>query len=304
MRKLIFVFLLVLGTGEFFAQQDALYSQYIFNPFALNPAYAGSRDAISGVLLHRNQWVGFDGAPVTNSVAIHAPFKGRNFALGLNGFSENIGPLSNQGAFLTYTYRLKMPVGRLALGLRGGLYSSQFDKNLLNYNDQSDQFNTGGVYRAATPTFDFGVYYHTNHFFVGASASHLGELGTTFGDEAGTALELNRHYFLSAGGAVELSRKIVFKPTALVKYVAGAPVSADISANFLFNKVFWLGASYRTSGALVIITEFNVTDFLRLGYSYDLTLNQLRRYNNGSHELFLGFDFGLKKQKSVSPRYL
>ena len=304
MKKLIAIIVLVVCSGVSNAQQDALYSQYMFNPFAINPAYAGSRDAISGVLLHRDQWAGLDGSPKTTSMALHAPFKGKKFALGLNGFTETIGPSQNNGAFLTYAYRLKMPVGKLAFGIRGGVYSSTFDKNQLNYNDQSDHFNTGGVYSAATPTFDFGVYWNTNHLFVGASASHLGELSSTFDDESQTKLELNRHYMLSAGAALELSQDIVWKPSVIAKYVVGAPVSVDLNTSFLFKKTFWLGASYRTSGSLVLITELNITDFLRIGYSYDMVFNQLRRYNNGSHELFLGFDFGLKKQKSVSPRYL
>lgn len=304
MKKGIFILLLVMGVGEFSAQQDALYSQYMFNPFAINPAYAGSRDAISGVLLHRNQWTGLDGAPATTSIALHAPFKGKNFSLGVNAFGERIGPSTNQGAFVTYAYRLKMPVGKLAFGIRGGVYNSTFDKNKLNYNDQSDQFNTGGVYKASAPSFDFGIYYNTNHFFVGASVSHLGEIGSNFADDSQTKLELNQHYMLSAGAAFELSEKIVYKPSVIAKYVAGAPISVDINSSFLFNKVLWLGASYRTSNSLVLITELNITDFLRLGYSYDMIFNQLSRYNNGSHELFLGVDFGLKAQKSVSPRYL
>ena len=286
------------------AQQDALFSQYMFNPFAINPGYAGSRDAVSGVLLHRNQWAGLDGAPKTTTLALHSPFKGKHFALGVNVFSETIGPSANQGAFLTYAYRMRMPVGRLALGLRGGLYTSRFDKSKLNYNDPGDQYDTEGVVKAAAPSFDFGLYYNTNHIFLGASVSHLGEIGSNFDDQTQTKLELKRHYILSGGGAIELSKKLVYKPSVIVKYVAGAPISIDINSSFLIKKIVWLGASYRTSKSLVLITEFNITDFLRLGYSYDMIFNQLSSYNNGSHELFIGFDFAIKKQQSVSPRYL
>ncbi|MFT7611748.1 MAG: type IX secretion system PorP/SprF family membrane protein [Parvicellaceae bacterium] len=303
-KKIFYLLLLLMASGEYCAQQDALYSQYMFNPFAINPAYAGSRDAISGVILHRNQWAGLDGAPSTSSIALHSPFKGKHFSLGINAFAETIGPSTNQGAFLTYAYRVKMPVGKLAFAIRGGMYSSRFDKGRLNYNNPADQHNTGGVFTAATPTFDFGAYYNTNHLFFGASVSHIAELGSSFDDVAETQLELNRHYIGSFGGALEITRKLVYKPSIIVKYVAGAPLSLDINSSFLFNKVFWLGASYRTSKSVVLVTELNVTDFLRIGYSYDIVFNQLQRYNNGSHELFIGFDFGLKKQKSVSPRYL
>ncbi|MBL4703551.1 MAG: type IX secretion system membrane protein PorP/SprF, partial [Flavobacteriales bacterium] len=268
------------------------------------PAYAGSRDAISAVLLHRNQWTGLDGAPSTSSMALHSPFKGKHFSLGINAFGESIGPTNNQGVFLTYAYRIKMPVGKLAFGIRGGLYTSSFDKGKLTYSDPTDKYNTGGVFMASSPTFDFGVYYNTNHVFFGASITHIGELGGNYNDFTQTQMELNQHYMVSAGAALEVTRKVLYKPSIIVKYVAGAPVSVDINSSFLFNKVFWLGASYRSSKSLVLVTELNITDFLRLGYSYDLVFNRLKRYNGGSHEVFIGFDFGLRSDKSVSPRYL
>ncbi len=304
MMKRISILILCLSCICADAQQDALFSQYMFNPFAINPGYAGSRDAVSGVLLHRNQWVGLDGAPKTTTLALHSPFKGKHFALGFNAFNESIGPSINNGAFMTYAYRMRMPVGRLAFGLRGGVFASRFDKGQLNYNDPGDQFDTDGVFQALAPSFDFGLYYSTNHIFVGASVSHLGEIGASFDDQTQTNLELNRHYILSGGGAIELTKKLVYKPSVIVKYVAGAPISIDINSSFLINKVVWLGASYRTNKSLVLITEFNITDFLRLGYSYDMIFNRLSSYNNGSHELFIGFDFAIKKQQSVSPRYL
>ncbi|MDG2331720.1 MAG: type IX secretion system membrane protein PorP/SprF [Flavobacteriales bacterium] len=304
MRNLILLLIVLLVSTDFRAQQDALYSQYMFNPFAINPGYAGSRDAVSGVLLHRNQWRNMDGAPSTSTIAIHSPIKGKNFSLGLNGFYETIGPSTNSGCFLTYAYRLKLASGKLAFGLRGGWYTSNFDKSKLNYNDPADHFNSGEMVKASTPSFDFGVYYNTNHFFVGANVSHLGELGARFNDATQTKLELNQHYILSAGGAFELSSKLVYKPSVNVKYVAGSPINIDINSSFLINKLIWLGASYRTSKSVALIMEMNVTDFARFGYSYDIIFNQLSTYNNGSHELFIGFDFGFKKKKSVSPRYL
>lgn len=303
MKKLIILICLFVAFQSN-AQQDALYSQYMFNPFALNPGYAGSRDAISGVLLYRNQWTGFEGAPNTASFAIHSPFKGKNFALGLNGFAETVGPSSNSGVFGTYAYKIRMPKGKLSLGLRGGLYASKFNKNLLNYADQGDQYNTGGVFRAIVPSFDFGAYYYTNKFYVGLASTHLGEFGSQFEDAAQTQLELNQHYIASLGAAFEISDKVVFKPSANTRFVSGVPFNFDINASFLFNKVFWIGASYRSSQSLVFISELNITDFLRIGYAYDMDLSLLKRYNSGSHEIFLGFDFSLRKQKSISPRYL
>lgn len=288
------------------AQQDAIYSQYMFNPFAINPAYAGSRDAMSAVVLSRFQWAGMDGAPQTNSLAIHGPIKGKNFALGYNMFVETIGPSSNMGAFGTYAYHAPLRKGKLSLGLRAGIYRSVLNRDLLQYEDPNDKFNQQGNVSGITPSFDFGVYYYTNKFFIGAVSTHLGGSSIQFDltDTIETTFDLDQHFMLASGYAFEFSRDVVFKPSFLVRYVQNAPVNFDVNASFLFNRVFWLGLSYRSSGSLSIITEYNITDFMRIGYSYDIILSRLRRFNSGSHELFIGFDFNLKSRKVLSPRYL
>jgi type IX secretion system PorP/SprF family membrane protein len=304
MKKLFVIGLLLLTSSGAFSQQDAIYSQYMFNPFAINPAYAGSRQSISTVMLFRNQWLGIEGAPQTATVAAHAPFKGRNFALGLNLSSEKIGPGTNGTAQFTYAYHLKMAKGKLSFGLRAGIYSVSLDRNLLNYNDPNDRFDVGGQINESTFNADFGMYYYTNNFYAGLSTTHLG--GQTIPFDDGTVVtnfNLKQHYMFATGAAIELDRT-VFKPSILVKYVATAPVNVDINASFLFNKMFWLGASYRTEGSVVLITEYNVTDFMRIGYSYDVILNALKRFNRGTHELFIGFDFDVTKTKVISPRYL
>lgn len=286
------------------AQQDALFSQYMFNPLAINPAYAGSRESISGVLLYRSQWVGMDGAPNTGTFTLHSPIKGKNFALGFSMSGEKIGPTQNANAALTYAYRIKLGQGKLSFGLRGGMYSSRMDGSLLNYNDQTDFHNTGSQLKAVAPNFDFGTYYYTNKFYIGASASHLLGQQLSYNSDNNVNLDLVQHFMLTSGYAWEINKNLVFKPSVLVKYATGAPVNFDINASVLFNKVLWFGASYRSSGSLVFITEYNITDFLRLGYSYDMTLGQLKNYNSGSHEIFIGTDFTIGGKKTVSPRYM
>jgi type IX secretion system PorP/SprF family membrane protein len=310
MKKLIFGLVVMFSLiNETSAQQDALYSQYMFNPFAINPAYAGSRSSMSGILLARKQWAGISGSPTTGSFALHSPFKGKNFALGFNGVVDKIGPASNSGAMLTYAYHLKMGPGKLSLGLRGGVYSNRLDKSLLVFNDGNDSKDTREVYQSMVPTFDFGGYYYTNKFYFGLSANHLLASGTfkidslsTLGNSSSGSQLFNtydRHLTLATGVAIVSNPNFVMKPSIFLRYVHGAPLNVDVNFSVLLNKVFWLGASFRSSKDIVGILEYNITDFVRVGYSYDFTFGKLRSYTTGSHELFLGFDLSVSKKKNA-----
>ena len=305
-----FFFLLVLGAwglglGACFAQQDALYSQYMYNQFSLNPAYAGSRDAVSAVLVYRNQWLGFDGAPVSKTFSIHSPMKGKRVALGLNFINEQIGPSDNMGAFGTYAYHLPAAGGKLSMALRGGVYRYQIDVEKLKYKDITDNKYTNLPTGKFIPGFDFGLYYYTNTFYSGVAVNHL--TGKKFGYADTTYLQtrLNRHFIAVAGKAFLINDNLVLKPSTMVRYTEGAPVNLDLNINILLNKMFWVGASYRTSNDIILIAEFNITHYLRAGYSYDMSLGKVKNYNSGSHEIFLGFDFDILKKKTlISPRYL
>jgi type IX secretion system PorP/SprF family membrane protein len=279
----------------------------MFNPFAINPAYAGSRSSMSGILLARKQWAGIDGAPTTGSFALHSPFKGKNFALGFNGIYDKIGPATNAGAMLTYAYHLKLGPGKLSMALRGGVYSNKLDNSLLVFDNGSDVKNTGEVYQKMVPTFDFGGYYYTNKFYLGVSVNHLLASGTFNIDStsinSGSGSQLfssyDRHISLASGYAFVANPNVVLKPSILVKYVHGAPVNVDVNFSVLLNKVFWIGASVRSSKAIVGILEYNITDFIRVGYSYDFSFGAIRSYTTGSHEVFLGFDVSVAKKKNV-----
>lgn len=297
--------LLVCTANRLEAQQQAIYSQYMFNPFMINPAYAGSRNALSGVLLFRKQWVGMEGAPSTETFSIHSPFMNGKMAAGLNLYHDAAGPTSNIGIMGTYAYHLRLGPGKLAFGLRGGILSSRMDATLLNYNDPSDHFNTQTVSSASVPSFDFGMYYYTRKVYIGFSSSHLNEGNLKYLSSTGEIYHtLRRHYMLMAGWAAELSPKVVLKPSVLFKYVNGAPANVDINISLLLNKIFWVGVSYRSFSSMHIIAEFNITSFLRLGYSFEMPMNKLKKFTMGTHEVFVGFDLNLGKSKHVSPRYL
>jgi len=286
------------------AQQTALYSQYMFNPFTINPAYAGSRSAFSAVMLYRNQWVGMAGAPQSSSLSIHTPLEGKNIGLGFNVINDKIGPTNNLGIFGTYAYHLDTGDGKLSMALRAGTYRFQLDGNAIEYKN-IDKFSGASIAGRFIPSFDFGLYYYTKTLYGGLAITHLTGSKVNFDNISDLSTQLVRHYMVNFGYAYILNRDLIVKPSTLVKYTANAPVNVDINLSVLIKEVFWLGASYRTSKDLVLIAEFNITDILRLGYSYDLGLNALQDFNSGSHELFVGADFTIGKQpQQITPRLL
>ena len=191
------------------AQQDALYSQYMFNQFTINPAYAGSRNSLSSVLLYRSQWVGLDGAPNTMNFSVHSPFSGRKMALGLNFILDEIGPSETSTIMGTYAYHLKTSKGKISFGLRGGILSTSLKSNMLNYFDNNDVHNTGGVLQTITPNFDFGVYYYTSGFYSGISVNHLIGQTENFQNSGQTQFNLDRHFVLAVGNVLVINENLV-----------------------------------------------------------------------------------------------
>lgn len=305
--KKAFLFLLIVIAGHSYGQQDAIYSQYMFNPFAINPAYAGSRNSYSAVLLHRSQWVGMPGAPSTQSFAVHAPAAKSGIAWGINFAHDQIGPSRNIVAAATGAYIIKFDKSKLAFGLRAGIYNTVLDRSKLNFKEDFDQLDIGGKEGAMVPSFDFGAYYYKTKFFVGLAINHLTKHTFNFNDYPDTTVTnmvLRRHIMINAGYVWEIKRNFVLKPSAMLKAVPGAPVNLDLNVSALFYKRFWLGLGLRNQSSIVLMTDINITDYMRVGYAYDINYNKLGGYNKGSHEVFLGFDFNLKNTQTISPRYL
>lgn len=287
------------------AQSDALYSQYMFNQFTINPAYAGSRDALSSVLLYRSQWVGLEGAPNTVNLSAHSPFKAKNMALGVNVVLDEIGPTKSSAFQGTYAYHVKTQYGDLSFGLRGGFLSTTLQKSILNFVESNDQHDDNVTLQAIQPNFDFGTYFYNDNFYAGFSFSHIQGNSLVIQESSVTSLELNRYFNFATGGAIELKNNLVYKPSIMLKYLPGMPLNFDVNSSILLNKVLWLGGSYRSTKNIVLLLEYNVNDHLRMGYSYDFDLSPLRSANSGSHEIFLGTDLNInKKSPSTSPRYL
>ena len=305
-NKSIFILIIaVFSTNLCKSQSDALYSQYMFNQFTVNPAYAGSRDALSTVFLYRNQWTGVDDAPKTINFSAHSPFHQRNVALGMNVMVDEIGPTTIQSIAGTYAYHVKTNYGDLSMGLRSGFISLRSDESKLNF--YNDQYETNGLVNVIIPNFDFGLYFFTDLFYAGASVSHILEDDLILNNDQNTLLnfELQRYLSVASGGVIEINKNLLYKPSVMLKFTPGFPINFDINSSLLFNKFLWAGFSYRSTQNLVLLLEWNISDQIRGGYSYDFDLSPLRSSRSGSHELFIGYDFLIKKSiPNVSPKYL
>jgi type IX secretion system PorP/SprF family membrane protein len=295
---------LFLGTA-LLAQQDPQFTQYMFNMLALNPAYAGSSDRLNIKALTRHQWVGFEGAPTTQTLTAHAPVFNESLAIGGTIMRDAHGPVTQYGFMADVAYRIFMGDAKLAFGLKGGLNLFQGKFSELNPLQANDQVFQQNVNTKLDPQFGFGVMYYSDRYYLGLSTPKM--LRSDFFETDSLAFVSQpgqrSHWFLSGGYVFDMGVYHKFKPTFLVKAVQGAPMSFDLSANFLFYEKFWLGAMYRHQDAVGLLAQYNITNDLSIGYAYDFTLSPLRNYNGGSHEIMLGYLLGKPVKGIRSPRY-
>lgn len=280
-------------------QQQVMYTQYMFNGLAINPAYAGTAEALSITALGRWQWTGIEGAPNTQTLSAHAPIEGRRIGLGLTVTRDEIAVTRETGVYASYAYRLNLGKGYLSMGLQGGfsaLKGNYGDVYTLNP-DPSFQ----GQSTAFLPNVGAGLFYYSSKFYAGLSAPLL--LEDKMKDGGLVTYTQTRHYFFTTGMVFNLSDKIKAKPNVLVKLVEGAPVSVDYNLSFLLSNVVWLGVSYRRPESINFLVEFNINPKFRVGYAYDRVIEpSLRTATASSHELMLNYRISLKKNGIVTPR--
>lgn len=303
MKRILTFFVFVFASVAAYCQQDPLFTQYMFNPVMVNPAYTGSREVISSVLLYRHQWVGFNGAPKTQTFSSHMPLKRQKIAVGLQLMHDEIGPKNTMGYFLSYAYRFRLQRGKLSLGLRAGAYDYRYDWNKIDYRDNSDIYNNQGATRSFVPNFDFGAYYYTKKEYVGLAFSHIGNPRGFANKDSSYVARLFMHFTLTGGKAFVLNDNVTFRPSFIIRNSGISKADADINLSFLFNNTFWVGVAARSNLGAMALVEYNITPNLRAGYSYDMNFNKLRSTNSGSHEIFIGYDIDIRHNRILSPRY-
>jgi type IX secretion system PorP/SprF family membrane protein len=297
-----------------FAQQDAAFSQYFFNPLYINPAYAGSRGIFSGTAVYRTQWVGMEDAPVTESVGIHSMIPGSNVGLGLQFNTDQTGPLTNTNVSAIFAYHLHLSdETRLAFGIEGCMDNVNISYNKIAVLDAADPSFTGNVSSTWAPDANAGLYLYRDKFFAGFSVKHI--MQPNFGlksDNMAGDYDFSRTYYLTAGFVSPLSENVGIRPSVLAKYVTGAPVDVDLDLSLIFHDRLFLGAGLRTDkrtdingmdNALILSIEYDVANRIRLGYSYDFYLSRSVDYMGATNEIMLGWDVFSNKTKMVSPKY-
>lgn len=302
MRTKILIFAFILSCYTSFAQQDAQYTQYMFNTINVNPAYAGSRGAMSFFLLHRTQWVGLDGAPVTNTFSLNTPINNSNIGLGLSFVNDKIGPTNDNTISVDVSYSLKASEDyKVSFGLKASGNVFNLDVNRLNPADANDP-NLQNFNSKFSPNFGAGVYLHSEKLYLGLSVPNFLQ-ASKYNDNDVAVFQERMNFYVIGGYVFNLSPDIKFKPAFLTKMVTGSPLQVDASANFLFFDNLMLGGAYRWDAAVSALAGFQVTDGLFIGYSYDMETTRLRNYNSGSHEVFLRFELFYRVNKMVSPRF-
>ena len=299
MRKIkIFLSVLALiSASTVFGQQDPQYTQYMYNMNILNPGYAGSMGVSSIGILGRTQWVGVEGGPQTVTVSASTPL-GDNLGGGFSVIHDEIGPVKEDNLYVDLSYTIRTSEeGRLAFGIKAGVTFLNV-RELLTVDP--DPLNI--PLNQTSPNFGAGLYYYTDKFYLGLSVPNFLEtIHLEKGNGIVSTASEKMHYFLTSGYVFDIADNLKLKPSTMIKAVAGAPLSVDLSANLLIEEKFEIGLSHRFDDSISGMVGFQVNQDFRIGYAYDHTITRFGDYNSGSHELMLLFNFNRKKIKS--PRF-
>lgn len=321
MWKLVKIILLLFVAVNCAAQQDAQYSQYIFNGIYINPAYAGYRERININASYRNQWTGIEDAPRSFSLAADALLPNERVGLSLILNAEQLGAQKNMAAFANYAYRLPLNeegTTKLALGIGLGVRQSSLNGDMLKPKDVGDNFIPSGTVKQILPDMNAGIFFSTPNMYLGASVNNL--IGKYILDKR--SLDFNfptprPHYFLTGGALIPIEEFVIdFKPFFLIKDDIKGPTVLDVNAFFLFKQKIWLGVGYRTgikiydkpalqdelsnNNALIGMTEIFINQRFRFGYSYDHSMSNLAGYAGSTHEISLSWNFFTQKERRLN----
>lgn len=290
---LIGLFLLVVIHAN--AQQSPIYSHFMFNRLAINPAYAGSQDQLNITALHRRQWENFDGAPTTSSLSAHTYLKEKNIGIGLLASNDQVGIHTDNRLYLVYAYKIKTKMGTLSMGLQGGFSRLSSDFNKLNLKSEKDALMTG-FRNDFNPNFGSGVYFSNQKFFAGFSIPYMLNNKLSNAEEALSQAKESRYYLLSTGVVLDINREIKVVPSALFRVQEGNAVGVDINANVVLSDILTIGATYRTEYAASVLMGLKMSENLSMGYAYDLNTSDIGKYSDGTHEFMLNYRIPYSKR--------
>ncbi|MBP2833904.1 type IX secretion system membrane protein PorP/SprF [Aquimarina sp. U1-2] len=291
-----------------FTQQLPQFTQYMFNTISINPAYAGSRETLSIVGLHRSQWTGIERGPQTQTLSAHAPLKNEKVGLGVSVIRDAVGFENYLFLYGDFSYTLNLSEQtKLALGVKAGATHYNLDQEFLNDPAVSEDPFFGNYANRWNPNIGAGLYLHSKMWYLGASAPRLLTIDNNRSETSGVdyvALERVGYYF-TGGYVFNLGANTKLKPSTLVKVTNGAPLSVDLNANLLFFEKFWIGGSYRyneDTSSVGAIADVQVTKQLRVGYAYEHFVSDLRPFLGATHEILLIYEI-FNDRRVKSPRY-
>ena len=296
--KQFFTLVFILWGYLLFAQQDVQYSQFIFNKLSFNPAYAGSKEAMTLAAVYRHQWQGIEDAPRTFNVQAHSPFAKNRNGLGLAITADKIGHTRTSYADLSYAYRIPFKnESTMSIGLAARFENTRFDVNAIEIIDQGDDFVPYDDGNRNTVNFGLGAYYAAKNFYVGLSIPTILKNNLYSDNYIGTrSISRFRSYYFMAGVIAPVARNILFKPAIMISYAPNAPFEVDINASFLFMESIWLGVSYRLEDSIDGVIQYQFSKQFKAGVAIDFTLSELSDYTAGSMELMVEYLFSYDKE--------
>lgn len=319
-KHILIVFLAVISTSVF-AQQDAHYTNFMFNKLVINPAAAGSEDILSSSFFHRTQWTKFSGnpvAPVTQTFSTHTPLGKQPIGAGINIVNDKIGFQKNLNLTLSGSYFINLRSSsfygrdkkRLYMGMQAGFRQYSLDVNALDPHEQGDLVIPTIAKSTMLPEIGVGFLYTSEGFYAGVSVPHLVQSKIKYSDYQGIEARQVRHYYVMSGYEYELTSEFTLKPNVIMKYAVNAPIEFDVNALVEYDKMVWSGFSVRTRDAVAFLVGVNAGELsssfneqIKIGYSFDWSVSRLPQYNKGSHEIYIIYNINLG-EKTLRPKFV
>lgn len=285
-------FLAIISSGQLIPITD----QYLLNPLAINPSYAGNRSVLSVSLLYKNQWTGMTGAPETGTFSIDAPLRGERIGLGLMVVADKIGVTNEQQIMTSYSFKVDIGDGILSMGLGAGVIITNTAWSELTVNDPGDEYYLADSRTFYMPEFRFGLYYTYKKYFAGFSVPKFLTYSFDYKKDKFAIMNDFSHYnyLFNTGYTFNLGKRFNFTPSVLLSYMTSEGFSYDVNMIAGYLDRAWFGASYSSNKTLTGIFQFQLTNQVGIGYTYKYDLGSLGRYNNGSHGIMLRYEFRYK----------
>ncbi len=303
----LIAYVLICSIETISAQQQSSFSHNMLNMQSYNPGYVGTREAISITALYRNQWVGFEGAPTTQTLNIHAPMRRKNISVGLSLINDKIGPIRNQSISSDIAYKIRFNSENfLSIGIKMGATIQSNNVRNLQHNDNNDAvINIKNTSRTLL-NIGTGFYYYSKKYYIGASITNLvrNDINNSTGHKQSRSSQV-MHGWLVAGTYFDISHAIEFKPTTTLRILKNAPLQVELNGTFIFNQKLTAGLLYRSGDGIGALAGIYINPSLYVSYAYDYSIeNKTGIYNQGTHELLMTYDlYNSPKIRIHSPRY-